>query len=196
MPINLHGYRPTDILAQNSVHHVTEVLMLTGFDALRSPEFWEIWAARQLGGQRTDHKGAVDVIVSIAGIVRRAEVKFSNAFFTQYKIHPRYSMKWAISAPQAAARSSDALILIGADIDGLIYSWVVPTVVIIEGRRSITITAPSSRSDNVLGRLDQWNAPPTELLPAFAAACRWSAGHAQGVRLGRSILRGMSDVDD
>ena len=165
-----------DLVGPEIDRHVDCVRRLTGFDVSRSPHFWETWIAFQLGGEQTEHKGEVDVDVVIWGRRCRAEVKFSRAFWSKYKgirgkDWSRNSFKWSITIPQDAKRRADALILIGVDLDGVIYSWVVPFSKIKKGRRSLTITAPSSRSDNALGRLDRWNAPPTEILPAFARAC-------------------------
>ena len=191
-----------DLVGREIDQYVDHLRRLTGFDVSRSPHFWETWIALQIGGEQTEHKGEVDVEVVIWGRRYCAEVKFSRAFWSKYngirgKDWSRNVFKWSISIPQDVKRRADVLILIGVDTDGAIYSWVVPFNEIKKGRRSLTITAPSSRSDNALGRLDRWNVPPTEMLPAFARAChnRYDAPmRAAGIKERSKAKRAVGDL--
>jgi hypothetical protein len=169
------GYRASEIVGEAAARCASELRPLTAFDLFRSAQFWEGWIAIQLGGTQTAHKGEVDIEVQIARRPCRAEVKFSRAFRCKFngirgKDWSRNIMKWSITAKQDDRRRADALVLIGTDVDDLIYSWVVPFDAIPKGKRSLTITAPSARCSETGGRLDAWAVPPTEILPAFAAA--------------------------
>lgn len=154
-----------------AAHAINSVHMQTGFDPLRSADFWERWVAEQLGGDQTDRKAAYDVRVDIWGRECLGEVKFSQAFYADYGKHSRHIFKWLMSKPQVRNRTADAVILIGVDQDRLIYAWVIPRDAMPPGKRTITTTAPSDRRPTICGRIDPYAVPVTELLPAFAAAC-------------------------
>lgn len=168
-------YEAVAVMGEATTSYIDKLRSETGFDTLRSPDFWETWIALQLGGIQTPHKGAFDVAVSIWGRECRAEVKFSNAFWATYRTKgadwSRNVFKWSITARQDKDRASDAMILVGVDIDRLIYGWVVPTQSVPAGKRMLSATAPSSRRGDGLGRLDQWRAPFMEILPVFARIC-------------------------
>lgn len=161
---------------------------LTGYDALRSPDFWELQAAQALGGEQSARGAPFDVRVDIWGIECFAEVKFSQAFWAEYGKHSRNVFKWVLTKSQDANRHADAIILIGVDEDSLIYSWVIPYRSIPEGKRSITVTAPSSRLTGMRGRIDTHQVPATEILPAFAACCH-NRLDAKGRAINAAITR-------
>lgn len=159
------------LFGEETASAIDRVFALTGFDPLRSADFWERWISEQVGGEQTKRKARYDVLVSIWGRECSGEIKFSQAFYADYGKHSRYIFKWLLTKPQVRDRAADALILIGVDRDRSIYSWVIPRNALPIGKRSITITAPSDRRPAICGRIDPFLVPVTEVLPAFAAAC-------------------------
>lgn len=161
-----------DLLTAEQAHAV-DILRRGGFDVMRQPLFWETVIAGQFGGATTPHKAGYDVIAEIWGRTCRAEIKFSIAFYCRYnsirgKDWSRPVFKWALPRGRSGKNEADAVILIGRDVDSLTYGWAVPIDAIASDCASITITAPSARLKNRLGRLDRWSAPFDQLLPAFA----------------------------
>lgn len=169
------GVTPVDLFGAAMDASLLSVLDHSGFDPIRNPAFWETWLAIQLGGATTRHKAEVDLRVRIWGRNCTAEVKFSTAFHCRFtpingRDWSRNMFKWVLTRPQEKRRDADAIIMIGVDVDRSIYSWVVPYSHIPSGRRSISVTAPSSRGERSPGRIDSFYSPVTELLPAFARA--------------------------
>lgn len=159
------------LFGADAAYAINSVLSQTGFDPLRSADFWERWVSEQLGGVQTDRKAPYDVRVNIWGRECLGEIKFSQAFYADYGKHSRHIFKWLMTKPQVRNRIADAVILIGVDRDRSISSWVIPRNAMPLGKRSITTTAPSDRRPTICGRIDPYVVPVTELLPAFAAAC-------------------------
>lgn len=171
----MFGTPVREFFSVEMMHAVDRIACECGYNALNSPDLWESWIAGQLGGDRTPKKHPFDVSVEIWGRRLAAEVKFSTAFHGEFtpirgKSVSRTVFKWVMTKGQVRHRPADAVIFIGLDIDQMIYSWVVPTGELPNGKRSFTITAPSSRRSGV-GRMDRWEVPATEILPAFATAC-------------------------
>lgn len=170
-PGGVIGSRPADVLGADVVQAIESLRRVSGHDALFDPGFWEQHVAQRLGGDRTSARASHDVEVTIWGVDRKAEVKFSRAFFADYGKHSRYIFKWMLTKHQVSARAADAIILIGVDIDRAVYSWVLATKNLAAGKRSITVTAPHARRTRSNGRIDRYFVPTTELLPGFARAC-------------------------
>lgn len=176
-----HFCTPAELFGDDLATAVKHLRNLSGFDPLHSPEFWERWVSTQLGGTKTPAGDPVDVEVEIGGSAYRGEVKYSQAFWANFKpirgkLYSRHVWKWVLSPRQHRDRAAHVVILIGVDVDHNIYFYVVPNSALRKGR-TITITAASSRTGKQIGRLDHWIVPPTELLPAFSAAASYELAH-------------------
>lgn len=146
-----------------------------GMDLLKIPAMWEFWLARQLGGTITSHQAEWDVEVEIWGRQCHVEAKFSNAYFATFGLirgrnYSRNVFKWGRPRGCSGKNGADCIVFMGLDVDGLLYVWVVPLQEV-PMVPSITISAPSGRLTNVRGRMDDWNIPPDEVLPAVARIC-------------------------
>lgn len=197
-----HGVPIADIFGAKTAEAMRQVRSATGYDVLRSPGFWEAWISTQFGGDQTPHKHPFDVLVNIWGKPCQAEVKFSRAFHAQYneikgKNWSRNMFKWALSALASTRGAPDGVVLIGVDVDDLVYAWVVPPSAIPAGKRALTATAFSSRASFAHGRLDPWLVPATDILPAFAHVAHnaWDQPHrAVNASLTRKLKAGQPDL--
>jgi hypothetical protein len=165
--------RIDELLPNDVIDGATAVFLATGFDILRSPDFWESWVSIQLGGTRTPHKTSFDVEVNIWGKNCKAEVKFSNAFWAKFTPirgddWSRHCFRWSVTKPQLKKQEADAFILIGLDVDRTIACWVIPAGEM--KANHITVCVPSERVGKN-GKIDQWKICPGQMLPAFAHHC-------------------------
>lgn len=169
------GVPVAELLPPEVLSSAEKINLGCGYNILLSPGLWESWIAVQLGGERTPKKHPFDVTIDIWGKKCAGEVKFSTAFSGIFspirgKSMSRFVFKWLMTKSQVRDMPAHAVIFIGLDIDATVHSWVVPTCELPPGKRSFTITAPSSRRSGI-GRMDKWAVPATEILPAFAMAC-------------------------
>ena len=170
------GFNERELLAPSERVAVDILRASLQFDALAQPLFWETVVARNLGGGVTSHQATHDVEVVIWGRACHAEVKFSSAFTCNYrpirgKDWTRPVFKWAKPRGGSGKASADAIILIGRDVDKLLYSWIVPRDAIGAKCASITVTTPSHRAPNSISPWDRYATPWDAMLPAFARIC-------------------------
>jgi hypothetical protein len=196
------GLPDSDLLSEMEMVSVMRLKHSLGLDVLSQPEFWERIVARQLGGEPTAHKALHDVDVPIWGRPCRAEVKYSRAFRSVYKPirgtdWTRLVFKWALPRGQGGKEGVDACILVGRDVDGLLFCWVVPATTIASTCASITMTAPSNRKAGTHSIWDRWAVPWDAMLPAFADRCHNTydaANRRAGIRARQRAQRAVGDL--
>lgn len=170
-----------------------------GFDVLTQPLFWECWVAQQLGGNLTAHSSQHDVEIIGFGRQYFAEVKYSRAFECSFSNGVRRVFKWARPRGYAGKATANACILIGLDVDGLVFAWVVPISEISPRCTSITVTSPSERKQATHNRAlwERFLIPTDQILPAFLRCCHLvydAEHHAETARQTRRARRAIGDL--
>lgn len=165
----------SDLIGKDILRARDQLKSLTGFDAAKSPAFWESWIATQLGGNVTPHKCAWDVAVQIWGKACHVEIKHSNAFWADQRVKSTdqsgWKYKWALPRGLSGKDGVQCIVLVGLSDHDEVHTWVMPIEVFGRGCSAVTISSPASRRRTYLARYDQYLVPPTELLPAVASIC-------------------------
>lgn len=166
------GIPEADLLSGRDATAVLQLRASLGFDVLAQPEFWERVIAHRIGGRLTPKNCPHDVEITEAGLHFRAEVKFSRAFSCSFEKGPSNVFKWARILGFGGKASVDATVLVGRDVDGLVYAWVVPNSDLVLCSGGLTVRAPSARTYGRRSRMDDYAVPFDQIIHAFLRAAR------------------------
>lgn len=171
--MNLH--EPLDDWLTAAELAAIDTMRRFGADPLRDYRFWEALVCRIIDGRPTGHNVAWDVELDHPrGAPVRVEVKHSVEFACAFSNGTRRVFRFAKPrGKDGAAKDCDALVLIGADSDGDVHTWVVPPAAL-KQCHSVTLTSPKRRKWNSDRSypIDEFLCPPSQLLPEVLRASR------------------------